>query len=125
MTTITSLKALLRDRMMNNGTVMVRISEESVAQQNDIMAYMVKATGFKVEEVTEEDLEMAEFFARKFTTASLGTNIVDGVLMVETQEMYDTAVAVIDASFGQAPRGMLLPVHLINELVNEEKQYAL
>lgn len=125
MTTITSLKALLRDRMLNNGTILVRISEESLTQQNSIMAYMVKATGFKVEDVTEEDLEMAEHFARKFNATSLGNNVVDGWLMAEDQDLYDAAVAVIDASFGEAPRGMLLPVHLINELVNEEKQYAL
>lgn len=128
MTTITiaQIEAVLRKNMMDNGTIMVRVADNALAQMNKVTQVMKEATSFDESKLTEEDLEIAMGLAHKFHARLMGTSVVDGVLVPESPEKEAEALqAVRWMGVEKAPLGFVLPSVLVNKLINETRSFAL
>lgn len=128
MTTITiaTIEAVLRKNMMDNGTIMVRVADNTLAQMNKVAETMKEATQFDESKLTEDDLELALGLAHKFHGSLMGSSVVDGTLVPETPEKEAEALeAVRHMGEHNAPLGFVLPCVLVNKLINETRSFAL
>ena len=127
MTTITiaTIEATIRNRIMNDGTVMVRINDDVMNQMNEIVKEVREVTGFDESKMTADDLEFSMNFAGNFKNSSIGSKVTDGWLVRETDAHIEEARAAIREDLVGAPCGILLPVILVNKILNETRCYAL
>lgn len=128
MTTITiaQIEAVLRKNMMDNGTIMVRVADNTLAQMNKVAETMKEATRFEESKLTEDDLEIALGLAHKFHARLMGSSVIDGILVPETPETEAEAMeAVRVMGTHNAPLGFVLPCVLVNKLINETRCFAL
>lgn len=129
MTTITlaAIEATLRKIITDDGTILVRISQESLDQMNDITEKLRAVSGYSDDQLNEAELEIAMERAQDFDNRYLAApdDIVDGVLRPVNQEMLDLAIDAINTKWTQATPGMLAPVFLVNKIVNDAKSFAI
>lgn len=123
-TTIATIEATLRTAIATHGTKTVLLSQEVLDQMNVIVERVRVISGYDESKLDAESLELAELTAGRFTTASIGYNVVDGYLQLETQERIDSALDQMKENMVEVPHGFLLPVFLVNKILNETKQYV-
>lgn len=123
--TIATIEATLRNVIATHGTKTVLLSKEVLDQMNVIVARVRDISGYDESKLDAESLELAELTAGRFTNASIGYNIVDGYLQLETEETIERCLAQMKEQMVEVPHGFLLPVFLVNKILNETKQYVI
>lgn len=123
--TVATVETTVRARLMNNGTVMVRINDDVMNQMNEIITELKAVTGFDEAKLTADDLEFSLEFSSNFKNSSIGSKVVDGYLAREEDVIVEEALVAIREDLKGAPMGMLLPVILVNKVLNETRCYAL
>lgn len=125
--TLAAIEATLRKIITDNGTILVRISQEALDQMNDITEKLRAVSGYSDDQLNEVELEIAMERAQNFHNRYLAfpDDIVDGVLRPVNQEMLDLAIDAINTKWTQATPGMLAPVFLVNKIVNDAKSFAI
>lgn len=122
---VDSIEAQLRNRIMNKGTNIIRVGDDTLIQMNEIVDYMKEVTGFDDSEcLTDEDMEFAAHFADLFETTSFGSPTAYGWLNPESDAVVNEVRQLIQETFPGAPKGLILPVCLVNKILNEERCYA-
>ena len=128
MTTITlaTIEATLRNTITNSGTILVRLSDECLAQMNTITAHLKATNNYDESKLDAEQLELAMDLAMHFSNDKLGTKFVDGYLALEDQATIDGILTdtELNAKFRDMPVGFLTPVLLVNKILNEVRHFA-
>lgn len=128
MTTITlaTIEATLRNTITNDGTILVRLSDECLAQMNDIVAHIKSVNNYDESKLDAEQLDLALDLARHFSNDKIGTKFVDGYLALEDQARVDEIMndPELNAKFKECPVGFIAPVVLVNKILNEVKYFA-
>lgn len=128
MTTITlaTIEATLRNTITNDGTILVRLSDECLAQMNDIVAHIKSVNNYDESKLDAEQLDLALDLARHFSNDKIGTKFVDGYLALEDQARVDEIMndPELNAKFKGCPVGFIAPVVLVNKILNEVKYFA-
>lgn len=126
MTTIATIEATLRNTITNAGTILVRLSDECLAQMNDIVAHIKTVNNYDESKLDAEQLEQAMDLAQHFSNDKIGTKYVDGYLALEDQATVDDLKTnpALNAKFKECPVGFILPVVLVNKILNEVKYFA-
>ena len=126
MTTIATVEATLRNTITNAGTILVRLSDECLAQMNDIVAHIKTVNNYDESKLNSEQLDLAMDLAQHFSNDKIGTKYVDGYLALEDQATVDNLKTnpELNAKFKECPVGFILPVVLVNKILNEVKYFA-
>jgi hypothetical protein len=122
--TLASVEAILRNTITNSGTILVRLSDEVLKQMNDIVAKVKEVTGYDESKLDQEQMEIALERAKMFYNRLIGTEYVDGYLALEDQARVDAIMVDLADDLKEAPAGLIVPVVLVNKILNEVKYFA-
>ena len=123
-TTIATIEANLRNTITNSGTVLVRLSDEVLTQMNDVVTRLKGFCTYDESLLDEEQLDIALNLANQFTNRSIGTKITDGYLDLEDPAYIDSTLAEMAPRFAEVTSGFILPIILVNKILNETKSFA-
>lgn len=124
--TLATIEAQLRNTITNSGTILVRLSDEVLAQMNTITAHLKATNNYDESKLDAEQLELAMDLAMHFSNDKIGTKFVDGYLALEDQAVVDSVLTdpELNAKFRDMPVGFMTPVLLVNKILNETKSFA-
>lgn len=124
---IAAIEASLRNKIVNDGTVMVRLSEECLTQMNHIVDRIRVMAKYDESKLDAEQMEFATMTAERFHNSSIGTKITDGYLDLEEETHVERIMAELEERFAEEemPIGFMVPVFLVNKILNETKSFAL
>jgi hypothetical protein len=124
--TLAAIEASLRNKITTDGTIMVRLSDECLAQMNHIVDRIRVISKYDESKLDDEQLDHASVVADRFHNSAIGTKFTDGYLDLEEETHVERILADLEERFStdDIPPGFMVPVFLVNKILNETKSFA-
>ncbi|MNR25752.1 hypothetical protein D3C85_1429180 [compost metagenome] len=123
--TLATVEATMRDKITAQcGGKLIVVSEGALMQMDAVTKLIIEGTNFELDKLTNQELATANMFAAMFTKDHISGDVVDGVLVAGDADAIEVAMEQVKGAIDNFSPGTVLPIYLINKIVQEVKQFT-